>query len=132
MLGGYMNKILVLVLLCTIWSLDGYAEGTIPSYRNVVTGIQEIHGHSTYSLVLTTQIADPIINYAPSSYQESFSDAVYRAFMPNTSVADGVTNASGVWKATDHGVEIILLGKLKLKLITDNVVLLTINIPEEK
>lgn len=127
-----MKKYFVLSLFLITWSCQGYAQSTIAPYRNVITSIQEIHGHSTYSLAITTQVADPIINYAPSSYQESLEDAFYRAFMPNTSVADGVPNTSGVWKVTDQGVEIILLGKLKHKIITDNVALLTITIPVEQ
>jgi len=127
-----MNKSLVLFLWCSAWSFDGYSDGTIPPYRNVVTNIQEIHGHATYSLAITTQQPDPIINYAPSSYKESMHDTVYRAYMPNTSVSDGITNTSGTWKATDHGVEIVLPGKLKNKIITDKVVLLTISTAQEQ
>lgn len=115
----------VVMVVCSVTSM---AYAVLPEYVNVITDIQEIHGGSTYSLVLKCQQQDPIITYDPATYEESLSDEIYRSFMPGTTLADGICDSSGIIEQTDSGVAIVLLGRLKEKIVGDYMIILTVEI----
>lgn len=109
-----------------VLSVTSIAYGMLPEYTNVITEIQEFHGGSTYSLILKCEQQDPIITYAPATYEESVEDQIYRFFMPSTTLAPGVGGSSGVIEETGSGVEIVLLGRLKEKIVSDYTIVLVV------
>lgn len=125
--GGSMKQRNILILLSLLGvAIDSVAAVTIAAYRNTIIALHQIDGHTTSTLVITTQSPDPIITYAPNSYQESLNDALYRAFMPNTIIADNIEIYPQAIRKTEHGVEILCQGKLLYKKVYDNVVMLTL------
>jgi len=117
-------------MIMAIWCISSIVSGMMPEYVNVVTEIQEIHGGSTYSLILKCTEQDPIIVYAPATHEESISDEIYRSFMPGTTLAPDVADSSGVVEQTGSGVEIVLLGRLKEKIVVDYTVILVVEVAE--
>ena len=113
-------------IIMAILSVASIACGALPEYVNVITEIQECHAGSTYSLILKCEQQDPIITYAPATYEESMSDEIYRSFMPSTTLAQGVSDSSGVIEETGSGVEIVLFGRLKEKIVGDYTIVLTV------
>lgn len=124
-----MLKKIILAILIVIGGV--FIEATsvqMPEYVNVITEIQEIHSGSTYSLILKCDQIDPIITYAPATYEESVSDEIYRSFMPSTTIAIGISDSSGVIQETGSGVEIVLFGRLKDKIVGDYTIILTVEL----
>lgn len=94
------------------------------SYSNEIIEISEIYGTTTHSLILTFD-RDPIINYAPASYQESQNNEINRYFMPNTTISSAIQSLiPSIMKQHSSGVELLLLGKLINKTIAGHKVMI--------
>jgi hypothetical protein len=100
----------------------------MPYYQNTITEIQEIHGATTYTLVLKCSNNEPIAVYAPANYQESLESSQIRIFMPNTILAEFVEPIAGTMEVMSSGVEILLFGKLVNKISSDGLVAITIKV----
>lgn len=85
-------------------------------YQNKITAIQEIATVSGTNVIISFEHDDPVCSYAPASYQESIDDEVSRFFMPRTVIAEGVTTSLDL-EQFDHGVQLVLLGRLVQKFI---------------
>lgn len=116
-------------IIFSIMCIMSITLAALPEYVNMITDIQEIHGGTRYSLMLSCQHENPIITYAPATYEETMSDELYRAFMPNTRLADGVIDSSGAVQETGSGVEIILFGRLIEKIVADHTIMLVVEPP---
>jgi len=96
------------------------AQDLLSEYANQLVEVQEIHGATTYSIVLTFEQSGPIITYAPTSFVESQDDTVYRCFMPNTAIGEQLEhNAPDIIQQSDSGVELVLMGKFLKKIVGD-------------
>lgn len=116
----FLAIILAFASLCVVQA----ESTTMAAYQNTIIDTQVIFGNSTYTVIIKTQDVDPIITYAPASYEESVNGGVYRAFMPQTSVIDGLQNPQGFWTKTDQGVEFALPGQLRSKVMHDNIIMI--------
>ncbi|MBI2345112.1 hypothetical protein HYV10_03505 [Candidatus Dependentiae bacterium] len=107
---------LIIGLLVTHYSV--YAM--MPAYQNIITDIQGIQGATTYTLIIACDHLEPIIVYAPVTYQESLDNQQITFFMPNTKLGQGVEEISGIIEVMSSGVTIFLTGKLKQKIVADH------------
>jgi hypothetical protein len=127
-----MKKIVLMSLFLVTMQL---AYGTtvdasrfMPYYHNTITGIDAIEGATSYTLIISCDQLDPIIVYAPMTYQESLDDTKITYFMPNTVLAPGIDEIPGVIESTSSGISIFLDGKLKQKLVADHKIFITIQV----
>jgi hypothetical protein len=100
----------------------------MPYYQNKVTEIQEIHGATTYTLILKCSEREPIAVYAPASYEESLEPSQLRIFLPNSVLAEGVEPIAGIIEIMSSGIEILLFGKLINKVASDGLIFITIEV----
>lgn len=109
-------------------AIPNFFNAMMPVYQNEITGIQDIQGAITYTLILSCEQEKPIAVYAPATYQESLNDQQVTIFMPNTTLAQGVDEIEGMVETTGSGVTISLVGKLKQKMIADHKIYITIEV----
>lgn len=100
----------------------------MPYYQNKVVQVQEIHGATTYTIMLKCSSQEPIIVYAPASYQESLNSSQIRFFLPNTSFDENLENNLESLKVMGNGIEILLFGDLVKKIVSDGIISLTVKV----
>lgn len=129
-----MKKIISisLFLLATqlVYAITADESRFMPYYHNTITNIDAMKGATSYTLIITCDQLDPIIVYAPMTYQESLDDTKVTYFMPNTVLAPGIEEIPGVIESINSGVSIFLDGKLKKKLVTDHKIFITIEVKQ--
>ncbi len=89
-------------------------------YQNEIVGIQEIAGATTYTLVLSCLQLNPIVVYAPESFDESKQREVHRYLLPNTILSEELNNESVSVQQDGRHVIILLFGPLLLQTTGDH------------
>lgn len=114
-----MQKKVGILLICLLGRYQvmwADFESEYPGYENKITEIHELDTGSGHKYVVRFANTGPICTYAPESFAESMDDTVYRAFMPNTDIADSIETSLDI-DNDETGTEIVFHGESIQKVV---------------
>jgi len=121
-------KLFSILMMMMFRHCFSYEDVALAPYQNQILSFREIHGASSYTLILMCDQKDPIITYAPASYDESKNSNIVRFLMPNSIIDEKIIDQEELIKQKNGGVEVLLFGPLLKKVIGDHMVIMTVGI----
>jgi hypothetical protein len=118
---------LILIMSSVMFATDSDQNlQNLPKYTNQIIGINQIQGHKNYTLHLTFEKNNPIMVYAPESFQESQDKKMHHFILPNTNIACDYD--CDFVQTNGENVELSLQGTMLLNVTGQDFILMTVSV----
>lgn len=97
---------------------DDAISNDLASYSNQITNVFCIDGQSRCIIRLDCTQSNPIVVYAPKTFQESQDDSIHRLVLPNTTISSDQSCAC--LKQKGKHAQLLIVGEMLLKSVGKN------------